>query len=56
MRLETDYERRQKATIERNKARAKLSPEEQLKRLDWRLGKNIGAKKERLRLKKQIES
>lgn len=33
----------------------KKSPQEQIKALDARLGVDVGATKERLRLKKQIE-
>lgn len=47
---------RRKEHEERVEARSKLSPKEQLQRLDWRLGKNTGAKKERERLNKQIEA
>lgn len=44
-----------RAHEERVMLRACLSPQEQLERLDWRLGKDIGAKKERLRLQQQIQ-
>ena len=37
------------------KARSKRSPEDQIKYLDIRLGKGIGAEKERGRLNKLIE-
>ena len=36
--------------------RAKRSPEEQIDRLDWLLGDGVGAKKERKRLAKLIET
>jgi hypothetical protein len=39
---------------ERMKFRAMLSPAEQLERLNWRFGKDQGAKKERARLNKQL--
>lgn len=43
-------ERRQAEAKERDAERATRSPMEQLKALDFRLGKNEGAKKERKRL------
>lgn len=41
------------AAAERAKYRAELSNEQQLQRLDGRLGAGVGAKKERERLAKQ---
>jgi hypothetical protein len=51
-RLET----RRKEAVARKKERSKLSPTEQMKRLDWRLGKGVGAQKERARLRKLMEN
>ncbi len=49
------YAKEKEALRQDNKrARAARSPEEQIKRLDWLLGKNMGAVKERARLDKQI--
>jgi hypothetical protein len=45
---------RAQAVSERQAQRAKLTPEEQLTALDWRLGKGAGARKERARLAQQI--
>ena len=45
---------RRKEHEERMTLRSKLSPKEQIERLDWRLGKGVGAKKERSRLQQQL--
>jgi len=45
-----------RSSIEREKARKARGPLEQLKVLDMRLGKGKGAKKERARLKSQLEN
>ena len=42
--------------IVRNEAWAKLTPEQQLADLDRRLGKNIGAKKQRARIQYKIDN
>lgn len=47
-------ERRERAN-ERAEVAANRTPEEQLKRLDQKFGKDQGASKERLKLKKRIE-
>jgi hypothetical protein len=45
-----------RGTIQTNiERRASLSPTQQLKELDKRLGVGVGAKKERARLNKQLE-
>lgn len=36
--------------------RVRLAPQEQLKRLDWRLGKDEGARRERVRLHARMAS
>lgn len=41
--------------VERNEAWTKLSPQQQLERLDLRLGKGVGATKQRTRLQRLIE-
>ncbi len=54
------YHPRRKArhdeAIERLNLRGLLSPREQLAQLDRRLGKGVGAKRERARLAKQSEA
>jgi hypothetical protein len=42
--------------IVRNEAWAKLTPEQQLASLDERLGKGIGAKKQRARIQHKIDN
>ena len=47
---------KQKEAIERNEAWAQLTPEQQLADLDRRLGKEIGAKKQRARIQYKIDN
>ena len=47
---------KQKEAIERNEAWAKLTYEQQLADLDRRLGKGIGAKKQRARIQYKIDN
>ena len=47
---------KQKEAIERNEAWAQLTPEQQLADLDRRLGKDIGAKKQRARIQYKIDN
>ena len=47
---------KQTEAIERNKAWAQLTPEQQLADLDRRLGKGIGAKKQRARIQYKINN
>ena len=47
---------KQKEAIERNEAWAQLTPEQQLADLDRRLGKGIGAKKQRARIQYKIDN
>ena len=49
-----DRNRRRDAAELREEARAKLSPQQQLERLDTFLGEGEGAVKERARLEKQL--
>ena len=48
-------EERRKKAESLLEARNKLSPQEQIQRLDWRLGSGKGAKKERIRLASQMK-
>ena len=47
---------KQKEAIERNEAWAQLTPKQQIADLDRRLGKNIGAKKQRARIQYKIDN
>ena len=47
---------KQKEAIERNEAWAQLAPEQQIADLDRRLGKGIGAKKQRARIQYKIDN
>ena len=47
---------KQREAIERNETWAKLTPEQQLADLDRRLGKGIGAKKQRARIQYKIDN
>ena len=47
---------KQKEAIERNEAWAQLTPEQQIADLDRRLGKDIGAKKQRARIQYKIDN
>tara|TARA_Y100001963_G_C6678894_1_gene398865 strand:- start:95 stop:304 length:210 start_codon:yes stop_codon:yes gene_type:complete len=47
--------KRQEA-FDRNKAWAQLTPEQQLSSLDERLGKGIGAKKQRARIQYKVDN
>jgi hypothetical protein len=47
---------KQKEAIERNEVWAQLTPEQQLADLDRRLGKGIGAKKQRARIQYKIDN
>jgi len=44
-----------KESLERKETRDKLTPQQQIKELDIREGKEVGAKKERARLNAMIE-
>lgn len=48
-------EYRRKTAVERDEARRDRSPQQQLAMLDERLGKGVGAKRERARLKRLID-
>ena len=47
--------KRQEA-LDRNKAWAQLTPEQQLEDLDRRLGKGVGAKKQRARIQYRVDN
>ena len=47
---------KQKEAIERNEAWVQLTPEQQIADLDRRLGKDIGAKKQRARIQNKINN
>ena len=47
---------KQKEAIERNEHWAQLTPEQQLSALDIRLGKDVGAKKQRARIQYKINN
>ena len=47
---------KQKEAIERNEAWAQLTPEQQIADLDRRLGKDIGAKKQRARIQYKLDN
>ena len=47
---------KQKEAIERNEVWAQLTPEQQIADLDRRLGKDIGAKKQRARIQYKIDN
>ena len=47
---------KQKEAIERNEAWAQLTPEQQIADLDRRLGKDIGAKKQRAKIQFKIDN
>ena len=46
---------KQREAIERNEAWAQLTPEQQIADLDRRLGKGVGAKKQRARIQYKID-
>lgn len=48
-------QQRKEEASERQKERKKRGPAEQLHRLDMKVGKGIGAEKERMKLMKKIE-
>ena len=47
---------KQQEAIERNEYWAQLTPEQQLENLDSRLGKGVGAKKQRARIQYKINN
>ena len=47
---------KQQEAIERNEYWAQLTPEQQLENLDSRLGKGVGAKKQRARIQHKIDN
>ena len=47
---------KQKEAIERNEAWVQLTPEQQIADLDRRLGKDIGAKKQRAKIQYKIDN
>ncbi len=47
---------KQQEAIERNEYWAQLTPEQQLENLDSRLGKGVGAKKQRARIQYKIDN
>jgi hypothetical protein len=54
--MQSKKDDRRERAIERQEARAKRTPQEQLKLLDDRFGEGKGATKERARLKALIET
>ena len=47
---------KQREAIERNEAWVQLTPEQQIADLDRRLGKDIGAKKQRAKIQNKIDN
>ena len=47
---------KQKEAIERNEAWTQLTPEQQIADLDRRLGKGVGAKKQRARIQYKVDN
>ena len=47
---------KQKEAIERNNFWASLTPQQQLESLDTRLGKGVGAKKQRAKIQSKIDN
>jgi len=54
--MPTLKEDKRRRAIERQEARAKLTPQQQLKKLDDKFGEGKGATKERVRLLKLIQA